>query len=92
MKTNPTGDDESHRWVMLGIKMPAHLKNKIAEAAAVDERNMSDWSRLKLRDAAEAVLSRHQLKVADQGGNESTLSIPAPGARVSYPKRRRKSG
>ena len=48
--------------VLFGIKMPQQLKDKIAQAAAADERTMSDWARLKLRDAANEVIQRHELR------------------------------
>ena len=41
----------------LGIPMQASLKKKIREAAKKEDRNMADWARLKLRDAAEDALA-----------------------------------
>jgi hypothetical protein len=65
MKT-PRNKSRADGMTLLGVPMPEALKGKIKAAAEIKERTMADWSRLALRDAAEAVIAAHAHKQAPQ--------------------------
>ena len=49
-------DDEESRWILMGVKMPRELKEKIQQVAEMDGRTMSGWARHVLEKAAEMII------------------------------------
>lgn len=50
-------NDQPHEMSVLGIRLPEELREKIREAARLEERTESGFARFYLNKAAESVLS-----------------------------------
>ena len=60
--TPPRNKGRAPGTSVLGIPMPNELKEKIAQAAALEHRKMADWARLELEEIADAIIAAYQPK------------------------------
>lgn len=86
---------------ILGVSMNPDLKARIKLLADAEERTMSKWAAIKLKEVVEQIEAEHASKlekttpaplmmVADQPGESSFLSTPAAGVQpVKYQGGRR---